>query len=136
MSEISIQATFRTRQPLLPIEIEQAFLEELKQSFSKISVTEKQGTRRIAGRIIPRIFNSVVSFTGAIAAETRGEKGRVQFTGQTHTNGMFWITLLILLLFAFPLAILVPLMYWQQNGKAISAFEKAKERLEFRLNDW
>lgn len=136
MSEISIQAVFRTRQPLLPIEIEQAFIEELRQSFSKISVTEKRGTRRITGRIIPRILNPVVSFTGMIAAETRGEKGRLQFTGRTHTNGWFWFTLLLFLLVAFPLILLLLVIYWQQTKKAVTAFEKARERVEFKLNDW
>lgn len=136
MSEISVQAAFRTRKPLLPIEIERAFIEELEKSFSKVAITDKRGKRCVTGRIIPRIFNPVVSFTGTISVETRDEKGRMQFTGRTHTNGWFWITLLLFLLLAFPLILLLLIMYWQQTKKAVSAFEKAQVRVAFKLNDW
>jgi len=136
MSEISIQAAFQTRQPLLPIEIERAFIDELGQSFSKIAISEKRGVKRISGRIIPRIFNPVVSFTGSLETETRDDKGRLQFTGRTHTNGWFWVTLLLFLILFFPLVIILLIMYWQQTKKAVAGFEKARDRVQFKLNDW
>jgi hypothetical protein len=136
MSEISIQAAFQTRQPLLPIEIEQAFIDELRPSFSKIAVTEERGVKYINGRIIPRIFNPVVSFTGSLETEAKDKKGRLQFTGRTHTNGWFWATLVLFLILFFPLLILLIIMYWQQTKKAVAGFEKARDRVQFKLNDW
>ncbi|MDH4992095.1 hypothetical protein QEZ48_14845 [Aquamicrobium lusatiense] len=136
MSEISIQTAFQTRQPLLPIEIERAFIDELGQSFSKIAISEKRGVKRIKGRIIPRIYAPVVSFNGVLEAETKDNKGRLQFTGRTHTNGWFWSMLLFLLILFFPLVIILIIVYWQQTKKAVAGFEKARDRVQFKLNDW
>lgn len=121
---------------MLPVEIEQAFIEELKKSFTKIVVREKRGKKRVTGRIILQLFNPVVSFTGNLEVETKGEKGRLQFIGRTHTNGWFWGTLVFLLLLFFPLLLLLIYMYWSQTKRAIAGFDQARDRVQFWLNEW
>lgn len=133
---MSIIASFRRRQPLLPSEIERAFIEELEKSFTKIAITEKGGKKRVTGRIIRQTLNPVVSFTGNLEVETKDERGRLQFTGRTHTNVWFWTTLILMMLFFLPLMLFAIYMYWSQTKRAVAGFEQARERVQFRLNDW
>jgi hypothetical protein len=36
----------------------------------------------------------------------------------------------------FPIILFLLIIYWQQTKKAVTAFDKARERVEFKLNDW
>jgi hypothetical protein len=136
MGSLALSVTLSASQPLTSLEVEQMFLTEMTNTFTSFRIKERSGNKVASGRIKTAVLNPVVSFTGNLLIETKGDKARLRFDGKTKTNGWFWFTFFLMLVLFFPMLLVLFLMFHSQSKRTVTDLDRVKERMQFTLNDW
>jgi hypothetical protein len=136
MGSLAISVTLSSSQPLTSLEVEQVFVTEMSKAFTNLRIKEQSGKKIVTGRVKTAALNPVVSFTGSLQVETKGQKARLRFDGRTKTNGWFWFTFLIFLVLLFPLLLVLFVMFHSQSTATAVELTRVKERMQFAFDDW
>ena len=134
MSELTVTKVLESESELSKDMIITKISDAFKKEFDNVKLkSDKNGESELYCRVKTKLFNPIVSIKGPIKVQTKGKKAKVLIDADTKTNGWFWVTLLLGMLF-WPLWVMMFFMYRSQKRSSINSFEKVFERMEFDLS--
>ena len=136
MSALTITKVIESKDTITEEIIMREIKEALENEFNKVEISNnKDGIPELKCRVKTKLLNPIVSIRGLIKIQIKEKKAKIMIDADTKTNGWFWFTLIIGLLF-WPLLLMMVYMYISQKNSSIQAFDKVFERMEFDLSEF